>query len=337
MVLDQENIKKKKSNCNNNQDQEIETETKSTSSLLADRPPSMPVTVRKTSDFDIEQLRAGTKASGQSNKKVTSKSISAYICFLWWWIFGCIQNLIKSVAKKIVERRHKRVTPTLVEMNNRRKEGEENPLMEKLTQSISRSTSLLELADVQIATEPPEQLLSHPRILSQSQIVAIVKAALPTHLHWKKWERLFSSSRDGDSFQSMLFKTKGHRYSVIAVKTMQGDVFGGFVASEWHDSRTRADSFYGTGQCFLFSFVDASEGNIHVYKWSGSNMYIQLCDVAHTRLAMGGGGSFGLVVENNFGYGTSGVCDTFANKPLAKTEAFDILSFEVYGFVDVWS
>ena len=54
-------------------------------------------------------------------------------------------------------------------------------------------------------------------------------------------------------------------------------------------------------------------------------------------IALGGGGSFGLVIENNFSSGSSGVSDTFANAQLASTEMFNVLSFEIYGFVDVWS
>ena len=324
----------------NTQDQVNEKVKESASLTLADIPPPMLSPIRKNSDFDVEQLRGDIKISSQiSGRKTVPKprTISAYICYLLWWLVSCVRSFINIVVKTIVARRHKRVTSVTVEMKPRRNDGEENPLIEKLTQSISRSTSILELAEVQIAAEPPEQLLSNPRILSTSQIKALVQAAIPTHLHWKKWVRLYSSSRDGDSFESMIFKTKGHRYSVIVVKNMQGDIFGGFVASEWQEPHTRADSFYGTGQCFLFSFVDVTEGNVNVYKWTGSNMYIQLCDISRSRIAMGGGGSFGLVVEDNFTCGSSGVCDTFANKPLAKSDTFDILSFEVYGFIDVWS
>ena len=61
------------------------------------------------------------------------------------------------------------------------------------------------------------------------------------------------------------------------------------------------------------------------------NRYFQLCDNAHKRLAVGGGGSeFGLCVEQDFQTGSTGRCHTFNNDPLCDQETFDrhkLLSF----------
>lgn len=305
--------------------------------------------IRKTSD--MEELAT----AHQSSKKIANicDLISSFISN----IVICFAALIKAVPKWFVGQRHRKVAGgapgsnknanTIISSNGggfeltrlAQFDGEDsNPLLS----SISRNNSFLDLKDVQVTSESAEQLSASPPILSSASMRALVKNGLPTHLHWKKWKRLFSSTRDGDCFTTMLYKVKGHKYTVVIVKTMQGHVCGGFAASEWASG---GDSYYGTGQAFLFSFTrlgDEDEEELQLYKWTGSNMYIQLCDVGSTRLAMGGGGKkgcFGLAVQNNFYEGTTGTCDTFANKPLVGdgNDSFDILSVEIYGFVDMWS
>lgn len=71
---------------------------------------------------------------------------------------------------------------------------------------------------------------------------------------------------------------------------------------------------------------------LKVYKWTGLNTYSQLCDIQKGKLAMGGGGEFGIAVGEWFSRGSTGKCDTFGNPPLVKDENFDIWEFEMYGF-----
>lgn len=46
----------------------------------------------------------------------------------------------------------------------------------------------------------------------------------------------------------------------------------------------------------------------------------------------GGGGSFGLFLEDDFRSGTTGPCHTFDNTPLCSEEIFEVFCFEVWGF-----
>lgn len=49
---------------------------------------------------------------------------------------------------------------------------------------------------------------------------------------------------------------------------------------------------------------------------------------------MGGGGAFGLIVNESFSHGTTGRCSTFGNEPLVPDlgGTFEVMNFEVYGF-----
>lgn len=89
---------------------------------------------------------------------------------------------------------------------------------------------------------------------------------------------------------------------------------------------------------------DSPSGHATIHPWQGVNEYSILCSTRDGgRLAMGGGSvngkdaSFGFCIEDHFQKGSSGACATFGNKgPLSSTEHFDIVDFEVYGFVHSW-
>jgi hypothetical protein len=49
-------------------------------------------------------------------------------------------------------------------------------------------------------------------------------------------------------------------------------------------------------------------------------------------LAFGGGGNFGLWIDNEFSFGSSHSCTTFDNEQLSSDEDFMIYAVELYGF-----
>ena len=64
------------------------------------------------------------------------------------------------------------------------------------------------------------------------------------------------------------------------------------------------------------------------------NRYIQLCDHQNKMIAIGGGnGTFGLCIQQDFQYGSTGACTTFQNEALCPDEQFSILDVEIYGFL----
>jgi hypothetical protein len=182
-----------------------------------------------------------------------------------------------------------------------------------------------------------------------------LRQAMPTSVQIKIWKRLYSLTRDGDAFNSFTTSVIGQRQILLVIQTFSGEMFGGFADAHWENLTLRNDgSYHGTGRSFLFS-IDSSRKSLSssphtvtipdeshdvvIHPWQGVNEYSILCSTNNGgRLAMGGGGadaSFGFCVQDHFTKGSSGPCATFGNKePLSRSEHFEVVNFEVYGFVN---
>ena len=192
---------------------------------------------------------------------------------------------------------------------------------------------------VKLKRESPQVLKAAPMILTPIMMKQLVDHGLSSAIGLKRWKRLYSVARDGDSFLTFLDNVQHEKHTIIVVKTMEEDILGAFVDTEWERGHgIEHVSFYGTGQSFVFAF-NAPQQQLSIYKWTGKNNYNQLCDASTTMIALGGGGydaNFGLCIEECFRKGSSGDCETYGNPPLASKEFFDILAFEVYGFENSW-
>lgn len=73
-----------------------------------------------------------------------------------------------------------------------------------------------------------------------------------------------------------------------------------------------------------------SSHSVAKYEWSGANVYFQCC--TETSIAMGGGGAFGLYVEDDFSRGSTGQSETFSNDPLSSHPDFEVVNLECWGF-----
>lgn len=218
--------------------------------------------------------------------------------------------------------------------------------------SLSDSSTDPTQVDIKIVPEPrrDENSVANPFILLPPQMKALLESgALPQSLNYCKWKRLYSLSRDGDSFETFLRMVEGHNRTVLVVKSTAGRLFGGYADTRWearHKNR-QADGFYGSAQACLFRFphcgeaMTSDESNLEddnevvIYKWSGANRYIQLCDAYKRAVAFGGGGDdgdFGLCIEDDFRRGTTGHCSTFENVALCEEGYFDVMDLEVWGF-----
>ena len=79
--------------------------------------------------------------------------------------------------------------------------------------------------------------------------------------------------------------------------------------------------------------ADCEDPRIYVFPWTGTNTYSQVCSVESEQLAMGGGGSFGFIVQEHFSKGSTGPCATFNNPRLIRDPSgcFEIVDLEIYG------
>lgn len=195
-----------------------------------------------------------------------------------------------------------------------------------------------------------------PFILSPEQMHDIARYVLPKTIAFCRWKRLYSLTRDGDSFFQCLRLCGSEPKTLMVIKTTREQVLGGYADAPWEVPSHANGTFHGSAQACLFSFSipppydDATDGiqrvpskpqpstNLKVFHWTGANRYIQFTDTSEQRrmLAFGGGGqegAFGLCVEQDFQLGSTGPCDTFDNQPLCDPEHFHILDLEIWGFM----
>lgn len=188
-----------------------------------------------------------------------------------------------------------------------------------------------------------------PYILSQNEMNEISKHVLPETITYCRWRRLYGLGRDGDSFDGCLRIIGTVKRTLMVVRTTKGDIFGGYADAPWHSRHASATAkFYGSASSCLFSFSSTrtpmstssspESSPINVYRWTGKNRYIQVCDVSNKMLAFGGGGdkgAFGLCLQEDFQRGTTGHCDTFDNDPLGSgfERTFDIVDVEFWEFL----
>jgi hypothetical protein len=167
-----------------------------------------------------------------------------------------------------------------------------------------------------------------PHILNQGQRQGIASSVLPVSVSTRRWKRVYSLERDGDSFETFLSKIRGQEPTLLVVKTTKDHLFGGFADQAWKRQR----DYFGSGQSCLFR-IQGQE--VIPYRWTGRNRFIQHLDVEKSLIGMGGGstGSFGLCIEKDFLRGSTETCETFDNEPLCSDSLFDVRAVDVYAFV----
>lgn len=78
-----------------------------------------------------------------------------------------------------------------------------------------------------------------------------------------------------------------------------------------------------------------NDNEVDVYKATGKNQYMVLCE--HHMIAFGSGdGKFGFYLHEDMVHGHSEKCDTYNNEVLNGSEhgsEFELLRVEVWGFV----
>ena len=195
----------------------------------------------------------------------------------------------------------------------------------------------------------------HPHVLSPPLMESLQNFLPPTISESNFWLK-YSLVRDGASLSSLLRNIRGTRRTLIAIETVEGEVFGSFTSLPWR----RNWNYFGNGESFLWrmrrsrsendaqhSILDQAklESELEVFYWSGRNNLVQYC--THEMLAVGGGllrddnsdelpdtGGFGLAIDSDLLRGTSSPCATFQSPPLSKFHSngspFEILNMEVW-------
>jgi hypothetical protein len=205
---------------------------------------------------------------------------------------------------------------------------------------------------------------AHPHVLSPP-LMESLQAFLPTNKSGENFFLKYSMIRDGASLQTLLMRARGIQHSILAVETIDGEVFGSFTGQAWRKSW----NYFGTGESFLWrmrhsrlettnGILDQAqkESEIDVFPYTGKNEFIQLC--THDRIAIGGGmpeeeekksqnepassplvehehdWGLGLALRADLLQGSSSPCLTFGSPSLCKAkpsgERFEVVNVELW-------
>ncbi|KAJ8603345.1 hypothetical protein CTAYLR_004260 [Chrysophaeum taylorii] len=213
-------------------------------------------------------------------------------------------------------------------------------------------------------------LLGNSAILTPDLLSAL-EGTLPRALRGYNWKLAYSLQDHGANIGTFFARTQHESPTMLVVETGTGEVLGGFASTRWKPSNyeyygtgecflfsvaSRCDDlterFGGPsrvpvvrplgGQAEIDlpttrgSVVDVvktekSDIAVNKYPWSGANGYFMWCTEASIAMG-GGGGAWGLYLDDDFSRGTTGRSDTYDNPPLCSTPDFDIVNLECWAF-----
>uniref|UniRef100_A0A8C5SKH0 TBC1 domain family member 24 n=1 Tax=Laticauda laticaudata TaxID=8630 RepID=A0A8C5SKH0_LATLA len=175
---------------------------------------------------------------------------------------------------------------------------------------------------------------------------------------------LFSTSENGYSLQRFYSCCEGYEPTLLLLKNTLGEICGAFLSSDWNERKKRGGttSFFGTGECFIFTVHPKMERYEWVFIKKPEQAKTLPCPqrqqtikyhlspflaVRHFKLPsktasmfmsgnqegiiIGGGGGQALYVDANLNHGRTEHCETFDNPPLCQ-QNFQVQLLEVWGF-----
>mmetsp|Transcript_16135 Transcript_16135/g.23628 ORF Transcript_16135/g.23628 Transcript_16135/m.23628 type:complete len:445 (+) Transcript_16135:537-1871(+) len=201
-----------------------------------------------------------------------------------------------------------------------------------------------------------DEILENDRILSPPMIESLRKF-LPNIIAEDNFWLKYSMVKDGSSILNLFNCVRQSSRTLLAIETVDGDVFGGFVSSPWRNH----NDFYGSCEAFLWrlkssKFVPCSsmeeqvkmESSVETFNWSRQNRSVQMSN--RSRIVIGGGKpedeevkssesqewGLGIALDGNLSQGTTSDCATFSSPPLtnisSKDNVFEISNMEVWSF-----
>ncbi|KAK7055527.1 Zn(2)-C6 fungal-type domain-containing protein [Favolaschia claudopus] len=177
------------------------------------------------------------------------------------------------------------------------------------------------------------------------ELVARLHPHLPALLRLpRQWTLFYSVDQHGISLNTLYSRcappsstrTPHPKGALLVIQDAGGVLFGAWVADGLR--RSTRGGYYGGGESFLWRYIPAS-GQFDVYKWTGKNDYVALCEDGFISFG-GGDGHYGLYLDESLFDGSSASCPTFENAPLCSGSGtqggkgnvnFECVGLEVWG------
>ncbi|CDO76666.1 hypothetical protein BN946_scf184752.g4 [Trametes cinnabarina] len=149
----------------------------------------------------------------------------------------------------------------------------------------------------------------------------------------RSWTLLYSLDQHGISLNTLYARCQDFKGSALLVIRDSNDaIFGAWMGEGIHPSK---GAYYGSGESFLWQLV--GKDRVRVFKWTGKNDYVALCEPDYISFG-GGDGHYGLWLDQTLSDGSSARCLTFDNEPLCspgprqgETVTFECVGLEVWG------
>ncbi|CAE6496762.1 unnamed protein product [Rhizoctonia solani] len=149
-----------------------------------------------------------------------------------------------------------------------------------------------------------------------------------------KWSLLYSLDQHGISLATFYARCEQPATGgcLVAIRDSEGATFGVWCG----DGIRRYEGYAGTGESFLWT-QRQDGGPVKVFKWTGKNDYVRLCESDFISFG-GGNGKFGLYLDSALLDGESAPCPTFDNEPLCSGGASftGTVKYECVG-IEAWS
>ncbi|KAJ6578770.1 TLD-domain-containing protein [Mycena vulgaris] len=175
------------------------------------------------------------------------------------------------------------------------------------------------------------------------ELVSLLHPHLPALLRLaRQWTLFYSLDQHGISLNTLYSRcappassrTPHAKGALVVIQDAGGTLFGVWVADGL--KRSTRGGYYGGGESFLWRYMPSS-GKFDVYKWTGKNDYVALCEDGF--ISFGGGDShYGLYLDDTLFDGSSARCPTFDNAPLCSggdSRKSGAVNFECVG-LEVW-
>ncbi|KXN87828.1 Oxidation resistance protein 1 [Leucoagaricus sp. SymC.cos] len=216
-----------------------------------------------------------------------------------------------------------------------------SPAPVNLGEYIEKKSGSIELVGRRISTAP----VLTPAVAEKIRAHLPALSRLP-----RTWSLIYSLDQHGISLKTLYANCEATSAAaaksrsatringmLFVVKDADGIIFGAWMGDGLRMSRGN-EKYYGSGESFLWKWVEADE-ELRVYKWTGKNDYVALCEPDFISFG-GGDGSYGLYLDDTLFEGTSARSITFANEVLCSASgprmAGGAIGFECVG-VEVWS
>ncbi|KAG5637154.1 hypothetical protein H0H81_005598 [Sphagnurus paluster] len=160
----------------------------------------------------------------------------------------------------------------------------------------------------------------------------------------RRWTLVYSLDQHGISLNTLYTRSEAYTQvrlgtpapagALLVIRDAGDGLFGVWMGKDGVRP-SRGKGYYGSGESFLWKYTPTS-GELKVFKWTGRNDYIALCEPEFISFG-GGDGNYGLYLDEALCDGSSAPCPTFANEPLCSPAPSPgmVVPFECVG-LEVW-